>query len=148
MAANRETARDVLQTLLAADLVGTGKPAKQVVGHKVGKSDLDAGSPLVAVLSAGTAPTRKTYQGSFATFKFEIHTLVLSVDTNWTEAQAEDRLDLIESTIRGTVDAYNNGVKSNGMRAVALGESSVDEVSIGGKTYLLEITPCVVEMNS
>ncbi len=147
MASNRETARDKVVALLLADLVGTGKPAAQVLGHKAGKTDMAAGVPLVCVLSHATHRERMTNQGSRATFTFEIHSLVLAASadgTTWTEANAEDRLDLIEATIAGTVDTFNNAPVTVGR--IGLGESAVGELVIGGEAYLEEIIPCVVEI--
>jgi hypothetical protein len=148
MASNRETARDKVVTLLLADLVGTGKPAAQVLGHKAGKTDFEAGTPLVAVLSHATHRERMTQQGSRATFTLEIHSLVLaaSADGSWTEAMAEDRLDLIEATISGTVDTFNNASKTDTVARIRLGDSEVSEIAIGGEAYLEEVTPCVVEV--
>ncbi len=148
MASNRETARDKVVALLLADLVGAGTPAAQVLGHKAGKSDFAAGTPLVCVLSGGTHRERMTRAGSRATFSLEIHTLVLaaSADGTWTEAMAEDRLDLIDSTIAGTVDAFNNGQKTDTVQVIGLGDSEVGELPIGGEAYLEEVTPCTVEI--
>jgi hypothetical protein len=149
MASNRETARDKVVTLLLADLVGTGKPAAQVLGHKAGKADFEAGVPLVAVLSRATHRERMTRQGSRATFTFEIHSLVLAASsdgTTWTEAMAEDRLDLIDATIAGTVDTFNNAAKTDTVTMIGLGESAVGELPIGGEAYLEEVTPCTVEV--
>lgn len=148
MAANRETARDKVVALLLADLVGSGKPAAQVLGHKAGKADFAAGTPLVCVLSHATHRERMTRQGSRAAFTLEIHTLVLaaSADGTWTEAMAEDRLDLIEATIAGTVDTFNNAQKTDAVAMIGLGDSEVGELPIGGEAYLEEITPCTVEI--
>lgn len=149
MAVNREIARDWLTTLLSAGLVGSGLPAAQVLGHKAGAADFAAGTPLVCVLSKSTHRQRMTGQGSRATFGLEIHTLVLSAseDGAWTEALAEDRLDLIEATVAGIVDAYtSNPAKRDGIAAILLGESDVSEIPIGGTAYLEEITPCQVEV--
>jgi len=148
MAANRETARDKVVALLLADLVGSGKPAAQGLGHKAGKSDFAAGTPLVCVLSGGTHRERMTRQGSRATFTLEIHTLVLaaSTDGTWTEAMAEDRLDLIDATIAGTVDTFNNAEKTDTVQVIGLGDSEMGELAIGGEAYLEEITPCTVEI--
>jgi hypothetical protein len=100
------------------------------------------------VLSKGTHRERMTRQGSRATFALEIHSLVLaaSADGTWTEAMAEDRLDLIEATVAGTVDAFNNAGKTDTVQVIGLGDSEVGELPIGGEAYLEEITPCTVEI--
>jgi len=146
VAANRESVRDEIATGLGTVLVGTGLPAAQVLNHKAGKNDMAAGTPLVAVLSAGSTRTRMTGQGVRSTFKFEIHTLVLSVSddsSTWTEANAEDRLDLIDKTV---ADWFESNPKGTNYGYAALDESSIDEVAVGGESYLLEVTPVTVEV--
>jgi hypothetical protein len=59
---------------------------------------------------------------------------------------AEDRLDLIEATVAGTVDTFNNAAKTDTVARIGLGESAVSEIAIGGEAYLEEVTPCTVEV--
>lgn len=104
MASNRETARDALAALISTAMVGTSKPVQAVYNYLV--SDLAGQSPVVCVTGAGTERVPLTRFGSRAVFLLHVDVFVLYADQDgWTAADAEDRLDLIESTLAGLVDA-------------------------------------------
>lgn len=145
-ATNRETARDGLTTILTTALVGTGKPAQAVYGYAIG--DLGGQSPVVRIMSAGTDRSEATYDTDFyTTFFFTVECWVLKVETSssWTEADAEDRLDLLEKTIADTLTAnYANG--SAWDRISFDGRSNVVDGSLlGGENYTVEIIPIRAE---
>ena len=146
MAANRERVRDEVVTRLTAALVGTGLPTRQVLGHKAGRADFATGTPLVAVLGAGSRRTRMTMAGTRLTAHLEIHTLVLSAsrDGTWTEAMAEDALDAIDAGIATWISAHPKGPSYQNLMQSET--SKVDELDIGGEMYLVEITPITAEI--
>lgn len=144
---NRETVRDALTSLLTTALVGTGKPCQAVYGYQV--ADFQGLTPVVAVSSAGSAHPHMTHQGNRATLYFNIYIFVLYSDANtgWTEADAEDRLDLIEKTIAETLEA-NRRYDGYWQGIDFADRSQVDSVpaGIGGDEYRREIIPVVVEV--
>lgn len=145
-ATNRETARDGLTTILTTALVGSGKPAQAVYGYMVG--DFGGQSPVVRVMSAGSERSEVTYDTDYYTaFFFTVECWVLKVDpaSSWTEADAEDRLDLLEKTIADTLAAnYSNGAAWD--RVMPDGRSTVIDGSLlGGDDYLVEVIPVRAE---
>lgn len=140
MTTNRETVRDALTTLLTAGLSGI---AQEVVGHKL--SDPAGKTPMVAVLSTGTLRQRFTFQGTRPTFYLTVQVLVLAEDaTGYTEADAEDKLDLLEKEIAGILES--NWRTTNWQGLEQTGPSEVMDVSIGGHAYYLEVIPIAVEV--
>jgi hypothetical protein len=138
---NRETVRDQLATLLAAALVGAGKPAEAVYNHQVG--DFTGKSPAVVVTSAGTGRGSSLVSNN-TQFALEVHTFVLYALENgsWTEAQSEDRLDLLEKMIADVVVKAND---SDTWQSVEFnGQSEIDGVEIGGDEYRHEVIPILI----
>ena len=142
MATSRETARDALVTLLRAALVGTGKPAKTVTGSKV--LALEAMTPLVAVLSAGSERGRPPYQGAKATFYLEVLVFVRQAQAGWTDAQAEDALDAIEVLVANTYEV--NTATANWEMVDYGGQTTVFEIEVGGTKYYMERIPTIVRL--
>jgi len=139
MATSRETARDALTTLLDAGLT----TKQEVVGHKL--ADPAGKSPIVAVLSAGTLRQRLTFQGTRPTFYLTIQVLVLAEDqAGYTEADAEDTLDTVESEIAAVLE--DNWRTSSWESLEQTGPSEVIDVSIGGVAYYLEEIPVAMSL--
>lgn len=136
MAANRETARDALETLIEAACVGTGLPVQATYNYRVG--DFAGASPVVVVSSRGSNRRQMTLKGSRAKFYLQVDVLVLYAleDGTWTEAQAEDALDRIESLIAGVVTS-NQATAAWGALSY-VGESIRTDVMIGGVEYIRE----------
>ena len=142
MSTSRETARDALVTLLTTALVGVGLPVKTVTGSKV--ESLSGLTPLVSVLSAGSLRERLTFQGDSATFSFDVQTWVLQSVAGWTNAQAEDALDRIESIIAGVYEAARG--TANWEVVEYAGPTTVLEISVAGIPYYMERTPTTVKL--
>lgn len=136
MAANRETVRDALATLLTTALVGTGLPVQQVYNYRTG--DFAGKSPVVSVWSHGSDRRRMTARGSRARFNLQVDIFVLyaMADGTWTEAQADDVLDAVELLIAGVVDA--NQVTAYWGALDYVMESTRYDVAIGGVEYIQE----------
>jgi hypothetical protein len=142
MSTSRESARDALVTLLSASLVGTGLPCKTVTGSKV--EELTGLTPLTAVLSAGSVRERMTFQGDRPTFKLNVQVWVRQACDGWTNAEAEDALDEIESIIAGVYES--NRRTDNWEMLEYAGNTTVVEVSVSGVKYYLEIIPTLVKV--
>jgi len=139
VATSRETVRDALVTLLDAALSGT---VKTVTGSKVG--DMAGKTPLVAVLSSGVSRERMTFLGTIPTFYLEIQTWVRQATTDWTNAQAEDALDTIESLIAGVIE---DNVETDDWTSLEYaGQSVVMDLIGGGISYYMERIPLRVNM--
>ena len=135
MSTSREQVRDQLVTLLSAALVGTGLPCKTVTGSKV--DALTGLTPLVAVLSAGSEREPLTFRGDTPTFYLEVQVWVMQKTDTWTNAQAEDALDTIESIIASVYE-------SNQFEYAA--RTAVMEVAVSGVAYYLERIQTVVRL--
>jgi len=143
MASNRETARDALTTLLQAALVGTGKPAQAVYNYR--KADFGGQSPVVTVSSGGSRRQRMTALGGRATFFLQVDIFVLYSDLGtWTEADTEDRLDLIEAAIAGVVDANQSTTSWSALDYAD--RSTRFAVPLGGIEYAWESIQLSVEV--
>jgi hypothetical protein len=135
---NRETLRDALATLLSAALVGTGKPCVAVYGYSPG--DFGGQSPIVTVTSWNTE--RSLLHLGDAIFDMtagllvEVWALWQDAAGSYTEATAEDALDLIEKMIADVVrDNYRTATWS--MLKYSRGSES-DWASVGGCYYRTE----------
>lgn len=140
MATSREITRDALVTLLNTALVGVGLPVKTVTGSNV--KTLEGLTPLVAVLSGGSLRERMTLEGDKLTCHLEVQVWVLQEGTGWTNAQAEDALDRIESLIAGVYESERG--TANWAVLEYDGRTTVIEVTSDGKLYFMERVPTIV----
>jgi len=137
MAANRETARDALAALINTAMVGTGKPVQAVYAYLV--SDLAGQSPVVCVTSAGTLRVPLTAIGSRAEFLLRVDVFVLYNDQDgWSEADAEDRLDLIEATLATLVDANQRSTPWEALSYAEPTNRTQAVTVVGGESYAWE----------
>ncbi len=143
MAANRETVRDALATLIGTAAVGSGKPVQAVFNYRVG--DFGGASPVVVVSSRGSDRRQLTVRGGRAKFFLQVDTLVLYSDEGtWGEDDAEDALDAIEAILAGVVAA--NQVTAQWAALAYAGESTRMDVMIGGVEYIREAVSLVAEV--
>lgn len=130
---NRKTSRAQLAVLLAAALVGSGKPVQTVYAYQVG--DFDAKGPVVAITSGGASRAQRaiaTRQDS--AFRLNVHVFVPYSATGWTEANSEDALDDIEAIIAGVL--VTNRVLPGYWDFIEYdGNSEVDAIFEGGILY-------------
>lgn len=143
--ANRETGRDALVTLLSTALVGTGKPAQAVYGYL--KGDFGTESPVVVVTSSGSSPDQRAVTSRQENeFYFTIYTFTAYAiaGTTWGEDDTEDRVDLLEKTIRETL--AGNRSTANWAFIEYDGRSTVDTVLISGVEYKREAIPIVMRI--
>ena len=131
---NRETVRDAFTALLAAALVGTGKPCKSVLGYP---ADRISGSPLVCVSSLTAAEEKLHKAGWGWQFVFQVEILVRWKDsTSWTQANAEDKLDAIWVIIAGVIEANQSNANWDVLEVT---EDACDMVAISGDSYRREV---------
>ena len=143
MASNRETARDALATLISTAMVGTGKPVQAVYNYR--PADFGGQSPVVTVSSSGSQRPRMTFAGGQAHFYLQVDMFVLYNDqASWTEDLSEDRLDLIESTLAGILDANQ---RYSPWEAIGFTDRSQRvDVVVGGVEYARETVTIVAEV--
>lgn len=145
-ATNRETVRDGLVAIFSAGLTGVGNPAQAVYGYSA--SDFQGQSPVVLVKGRGVRREESTYDTDFyTTFLLVVENWVLKADSaaGWTEAMAEDRLDLLE---KAEADLYAaNYSHPSGLwdRIFYDGESQIVELPLAGDPWLVEIVPIRIE---
>lgn len=148
--ANREACRDQLATLLGTALTGVGKPVQAVYNYR--PTDVAGASPVVMVLSAGTASRQKHGIGNVTRYhsRFLLNILVFVMDAStsdaWTRNNVEDALDAIEKTIADVL-SDNREVSGiwNYIEHGAEGSRILPAV-LGGKQYLMEPIPVLVEV--
>jgi len=137
MSTSRETVRDALVALLTTALTGV---AKTVVGSKV--ESLKGLTPLVSVLPTGSTREALSFQGNVASFGLVVNVWVLQKDIGWTNAQAVDALDRIESIIAGVYEtARGTGIWESIKYA---GPTEAGEALVAGIEYYLERIPTIV----
>ena len=141
MSTSRESTRKALVSLLTAALVGTDLPCKTVTGSKV--ESLSGLTPLVSVLSAGSLREPMTFQGNRATFSFEVQVWVLQATTGWTNAQAEDAIDRIESLI---AEVCESNRRTDNWEIVLAGATTVLEMAVAGIPYYMERIPLTAQL--
>ena len=135
MAANRKAARDELETLLAAALVGTGLPAQAVYGYR--PADFDGKSPVVCVSHYETIRPSMTMEGNRATVTFQVDVFVLYTDgLSWGPDDAEDAADDVEAGIAGVVAAFTPTTTIDALSHTRASER--EDLILGGIPYLWE----------
>lgn len=138
--ATRKAARATLTAILKAAMT----TCEEVNGYF--KSDPAGQSPVLCVHSLATMATPLTFQGSRATYGFDIIVYVRRGGTGITEATAEDTLDDVAQQLYEAVEANDCNViwqsLSYSERSVAL------PVDIGGIPYWMEVTSLAMEVMS
>jgi len=135
---NRETIRDAFTTLLSAALVGTGLPVQAVYGYK--KADFQGQSPVVVIAPSGTGRGAAAFDKTGSDVYLDVFVFVLYSDEgDWDEADATDRLDLIEKEICDVV--VDNNSTANWIDVDYEGRSTIDDVAVGGQEYQRERIP-------
>ena len=146
---DRATLRIAVATLFTNDLVGAGKPVKTVYSY--GVKDLKGESPVVTVSSAGSYrrnPEHSDRGGSLAFLDANIFVLYAEPTSGWTEANSDDRLDLIEKKIAEIVANNAEGPATNRpwLSLDFAGRSEITPVILGGKDYDWETIPLVLAL--
>lgn len=145
-ATNREIVRDALVTLFTSGLTGGSNPAQAVYGHAA--SDFQGQSPVVLVKGQGVDRQEATYDTDVSSaFLLVVENWVLKADpaSGWTEADAEDRLDLLEKAEADIYIANYSHPSGTWDRIFYAGPTQIIETSNAGKPWLVEIVPLRIE---
>ena len=144
MSVSRETVRKAFASVLQTTLVGGGL-AQAVYDYQVG--DFGGQSPVVVVASGPIMRERRSLGPCYhTTAALMVYIFVAYADpaSNWTEANAEDRLDAIEVAIADTLLA--NSSTPNWSDAHYFQPTQVDGVEIGGIEYRRELITIEAEI--
>jgi hypothetical protein len=147
---NRETIRDAFAALLNSALVGTGKPADAVYGYLHGDPFAADVAPIavVVVTSSGSERTGSMGAQTFDVWVYlDVWVYVLYADpaNSWTEANAEDKRDLIEKSIADVVQDNTSTTSWDELQYA--GRTTATDVQIeGGATYFVEQIPIRVHV--
>ena len=139
MITDRKSARQILKTLLAANLTNA------VAGYDYAPHDFAGVSPVFYISSSGSEPVPFTGKGVKNKFHLNVHLLALySSNDAYTEAEAENALDDLENQLRQTIAANRKTADWQDIRYA--GKTNADQpILIGGELYLHEIVPIVME---
>lgn len=107
-------------------------------------------SPVICLTSSGTNRVKLTNQGYAPIFYVNVHIFVSygsATDDSWTESQAEDGIDTIESEIAEAFLNKDGPTNADGIDKLSWQDRSfADEpVQDSGETYLHEIIPLVIK---
>ena len=143
---NRETIRDAVAALLSSALVGSGLSVQSVYNYQVAQFGTE--SPVVVVTSSGSIRSKiAQVTRTNSSVYIDIHIFVTYTATSWTEAQSEDRLDLIEKSVLDCI--FDNQVNLTTWDWITQdGRSKIDEVEIGGEFYRHEVIPLKVDLHN
>lgn len=142
---NREVERDALVALITADMVGAGQPVQVIYGYQtVLFAENKALTAMIVTSAASERDLRKTGNDGSTLF-FDVHVFVLfefadDSGNTWTEAQAEDRLDLIEHELALLLQANSTSTK----KYAYAGRSQAGSLVLSGEEYRREIIPVSV----
>lgn len=147
MSASRKTVREQFAAVLSSALVGSGKPVQALYDYQIG--DFDGQSPVVVVTSGPIERTRLSagpgWQSRVTLYVYSF--VVYAVPgTAWTEADAEDSMDTIETAIADAILA--NTTSSYWHHITYAGTTVTDGVEIGGVEYRREIIPVQLTLYS
>ena len=138
--ATRKAARETLVAVLAAAMT----TCEEVNGYF--KSDPGGQSPVLCIHSLSTNATAMSFQGTRATFDFDIIIYIRRSGTGITEATAEDELDDVAHQLYTAVEANDCNVIWQSLSYS--GPSTAYDVNFGGIPYWMEITTLVMEVMS
>lgn len=148
MSVSREPARKHLASLLEDALVGDGLPVDAVYPYQV--YDFESLSKVIFVSSGPTVRRQFGFGGDLCRTEaqIDVHVLVLysDIESGWTDANAEDALDSIESMIADVVAANPTSAYWSVISYNEDGLGVVDPVPIGGKIYKREIISLRMEV--
>ena len=140
---SREGARKAFAALLDTALVDTNI-VEAVYDYQVG--DFDGKASTVVVTSGGIMRVQQSFGTCWHnTYRLDCYLFVLYADpdSNWTEADAEDKIDDIEAAfadvvMSGTNDAWNGTPEYAEQTALGV-------VQVGGVSYRRELISILLE---
>jgi len=145
MATSREVTRDALVALLTTDMIGVNQ-AQTVTGHKL--DTIEGKAPVVYVRSAGTFRERITFDEDLPRFKFDVIIYVHQSKGTWTDANACDMADKLESLLADVIQTYR---KTTDWDLIGYaGPSVLEEIELGtgGNRYYKETVPLFINLDT
>ena len=137
MAINRSSIRRHVASLLSENV----RSSQNVWPYQ--KAKLQGTSPIITVTSSGTYRPPLTTRGSSTVIRLTVSIYVLHSAPGWTEEQAEDQLDQLESEIAEVLTKYGGTPFWNSLRWEAPSMIGM-EVQSEGEAYLYETIPLEV----
>jgi hypothetical protein len=135
---DRKDYREDLGVVLAAALVGTGKPVDTFKDHLPISSEFDGRSPFVCMASAGSDVDRQTRTLSG---KFYIHYINILVFVARADTTAEDTLDDCYALIADTLEANKSTSNWDSLEQSERTMIDATPEGWGGQPYWIETIP-------
>jgi len=137
---DRKDYREDLGVVLAAALVGSGKPAQTFTDHLPKAAEFDGRSPFVCLASSGSGVSGGTLGGKFYTHYFTIFVFVARADPN-----AEDSLDNCYTVIADTIEANGSTDNWDDLRITERSFIDATPEGWGGQPYWVEPIPVALK---
>lgn len=139
---NRSAIRKKLAELLEADLT----TVEALYSYQ--KTQFSEGMPVVRVMSAGSLRPPSIAAGNATRFYFVVQVWVLfsEIDGNWTEENADDTLDAIETEIADWVD-QNQQVVGYWKTVQYAQRSTTRIIEEDGEAWLVEDIPLEIRVH-
>lgn len=139
---SRELVRDELVTLFAA----TGKWA-EVYGYFPAVTEVAGKSPVLIIRSRGTQQRMAGRVTNPASYRFLLSSFVLAYTDNgtWSSADAEDKLDELDTEIRQVIRDNANLTNADVLRFDEGGSQVIDTI-IEGQPYIVETRTIIAEL--
>lgn len=135
--------RKLIRETIAAGLAVNLPSAQAVYNHS--KADFGGLSPVVRISSESSERPGLTRQGIRSIFRFTIEVWVLLTDRDgWTEKDAEDTLDTLETEIITWITQNHNTALWSTL--VYDGQTTIIVAIDGGDTWLIERIPIRAEV--
>ena len=138
---DRKTIREAFATLLTSALTA----AQVVYDHQPG--DFGGQSPAVTVGSGGSSRPPMTFQGNQTTVYLDVDVFVLTSESaggSYTQADAEDALDQVETQLAGVIAADANQENGTWNTLDYADRSQTEFVIVDGKEYKRERIPIAI----
>ena len=129
-------------------ILGSGTAIQTIYTYAA--EDLQGESPVLRIMSASAERPPLTFKGTRTKFGIFLQTLVLFKDeeNDWTPANAEDTIDLVEAQIAQVI--YNPATwnQTDILSITSGAPSTVRRDVVQGETYLQELIPIIVEVKT
>ena len=133
---DRRDYREDLGVVLAAALVGSGKPAQAFADHLPLITEFDGRSPFVCMASVGSEIASRTLSGAFYTHFYNILVFVARADS-----AAEDTLDDCYEAIADTLETNRSSTNWEDLRQIERSYIDATPEGWGGESYWIETIP-------
>jgi hypothetical protein len=138
---SRELVRDELVVLFVAN--GSWQ---EVYGYFPSVSEMEGKTPILIIRSRGTEQDMAGLDTNPAVYRFLLSSWVLaySESDSWTSANAEDKLDELDKTVRQIIRDNAGSLTNGDVIRFEAGQSQVDDMIIEGLPYIVETRAILV----